>query len=225
MQQVVLFDIDGTLWNPRKRDELFRAELSRRWGVDQQQYQVWLEEYVASLPDSTHFLPEAWLGLLHGKLYQMGRPVEEKELEAIFFDRAQFLAALYPEVLPVLEQLHDTYRLGVFSQGFAEFQLLKLQLSGLYPWLESDKLFISANKTTAEYLELLPTAVVIDDRPDMIERMCAASQLQPVWLRRAESKKTQAASDFDSDLLAKVPVLTTLEELPELLLQLSTQKQ
>jgi FMN phosphatase YigB (HAD superfamily) len=217
MSKVVLFDIDGTLWNPRKRELLFRAELELRWGIAQKTYQLWLDEYLGGLPDSSRFHPGGWLGILHGKIYHSGHPAEEKELEDLFYDRSQFLAALYPEVLAVLESLREKYTLGCFSQGVAEFQFLKLQLSEVYPLFASEKIYISENKSAPEYLSSLPEAVIVEDRPDVLERLSKAPHLRPIWLKREDSAYLNKDTASRTEDLAAVPTIATLEELPELL--------
>lgn len=216
MPDVLLFDIDGTLWNPRKREQVFQASLERQWGIGQNKYQEWLGEYTGSLPDSTFFNPDHWLSFLHGRLYDNAPPVEEKELVDLFYGRNQFLAALYPEVLQILTTLRKTYSIGCFSQGIIDFQMMKLELTGIYPLLVGNLLFISGDKTDPEYLKLLPASVIVDDRPDVIEKLRVFPHLRPVWLRRSDSNYA-AVETASSEYLASIPVIATLEELPEVL--------
>ncbi len=157
MPKTVLFDLDGTLWNPRKLVTLFGEALHRSYRLSSGDHTAFLAEYLSTLADSTHFSPDSYIVFLCARLRDRGVPVEERELAATFFDRASFVSALYPEVLPVLEKLQKDTSLGIFSQGFSDFQLMKLQLSGIFSFFEIEKLFISSDKLDPTYRRVLPS--------------------------------------------------------------------
>lgn len=71
------------------------------------------------------------------------------DIDYTIFDTNSFkksgltLYRLYPGVKNVLEKLNNTYTLGILSQGEKEFQIKKLQETGIFELLDKDLIIFS----------------------------------------------------------------------------------
>jgi phosphoglycolate phosphatase-like HAD superfamily hydrolase len=176
---IILFDIDGTLFDAEKFGQLIRAEFIKILKIDEEELMRAIADYYAALETSTDFNPKDIV--IHiSKRYG----INSGALDSIFWNQNQnYKRALYPDVEESLEQLSKDRILGIFSQGFEEYQIHKLEASELKKFFQEDYIFIHRRKTSDEVLSSLPkNAIVIDDNHDLAVRL--SSYVDAVWMNR-----------------------------------------
>ncbi len=202
MKPVILFDVDHTLFDTTTWfQEFLKPVLAEALNTETENIARVADEYVASLEKSTDFNAtdfRQWLG-------------EEFEVEAdsirkLFFTPQYFERSLYRDVKPCLHSLETDYTLGIFSEGVADWQRPKIELSGLQPFLDSQHVYIYRRKLLPEVLAALPACTIVDDRQDVVIAISDYEQLQPIWLNR----HNQATDD----------VIPTIHSLTDLIAQL-----
>jgi len=202
---IILFDIDRTMIDTDKLSGLLNGAIAKFLGISAQESRELYKKFIQkiTLDDSTDYDPWNWLNFLSDKFPK----VSKEELEAVFFNQANFEASVFPEVLSVIEEVKKIYRVGIFSQGVIPWQEKKLELSGLTPLFEKELTFIFRRKVAPASLEKLPFgAIVIDDREVFIEGLIIAKRFRPIWINRNSDEKHDKAETIHS-----------LEELPALL--------
>ncbi|MGE5042308.1 MAG: HAD family hydrolase [Candidatus Levyibacteriota bacterium] len=95
---------------------------------------------------------------------------------------------LYPQTKKVLEQLKSSFRLGILSEGETDFQMKKLQETGILGLFDRAHIFIITNK-----IESLPgimehlkeeEVVFVEDKIRMLEKAKSLDpQLKTVWFK------------------------------------------
>lgn len=117
-----------------------------------------------------------------------------------------YLDSLYPDAVTTLALLSKEYLLGIFSQGYREFQENKLRQCGIMPYFKKEYIFIFPDKTLSSALKTLPeNAVIIEDKLSVVQKINP-----PLIAIQMDRSNTQKYS----------PSVTSLVELPPLLTQL-----
>lgn len=201
MGDIILFDIDYTLLNVLISKENCKSKLSKFLNASIEDFSVVEKGYVQKDTGFTDFNPQEYIGYI-SKKYN----VSTQDVSKVFFDEENFKNTPYQEVVPLLETLSKNYRLGIFSEGFEEFQLLKLHKSGLLPYFDQEITLIFRRKLTQKSLDLLPKGCfVVDDNYFVIEALCEAGSFKPVWLnRKTKEKHPNCETVFDLTNLKEV---------------------
>lgn len=201
MGDIILFDIDYTLLNTLISKENCRSKLSKFLNVSIEDFSAVVKGYLRKDAEFTDFNPEDYLDYISRKYN-----VSTRDVGKVFFDDENFKNTPYPEVVPLLEALSENYRLGIFSEGLEDFQLLKLHKSGLLPYFGQEITFIFRRKLTQESFNLLPRGCfVVDDNYFVIEALCKAGPFKPIWLnRKTKEKHPDCETVFDLTNLKEV---------------------
>jgi len=202
---IILFDIDRTIIDTDKLSGLLNGAIAKFLEISTDEARELYKKFIQkiSLDDSTDYDPWSWLNFLS----DMFPKVSKEELEAVFFNQANFEASVFPEVINSIDNLKKTYRIGIFSQGVIPWQEKKLELAGLTPLFEKELTFIFRRKVAPASLEKLPVgSIVIDDREIFIEGLMVAKRFRPIWINRNSDEK-----------YGDVETIHSLEELPALL--------
>lgn len=194
MKPVILFDIDGTLFNTRNCfGELVTPLLAEALGVENEDVQQVTDDYKASLAKYSDFDPIRYLDWLHEEYGG-----DRAQLEKLYFKPEFYQRAVFADVIPTLEQLKDTHTLGIYSEGFEFFQRQKLELSGLAPWFDPDFTYILHRKLEPEILEKVPESIIVDDREDVVSELLIFTHINPIWINRKDSIDHPDASTIHS---------------------------
>lgn len=180
-KQLILFDFDKTLFNIKSyfADQLFPAA-ERELKMSGNVLENISKDYRETLTRSTQFDPEGWLEVAkrHGQFDV--ESFRELMTRPEFFQRAVF-----PEVFPSLTQLSQTYVLGIYSEANYNWQMKKLELSGLINYFDQKYISISNDKTSDEVIADLPVgAIVIDDKLEVIAALKRREEVHPIWINR-----------------------------------------
>ena len=198
MQNLVLFDIDGTLFDPEHFGHLIRAEFIKILNISEEDLIRANADYYAALETTTDFNPREIAAYIAQKF-----KVEQTLLDRVFWENNQiYKDALYKEVPNVLKKLSNSHTLGIFSQGNEELQARKLAAADIKKYFSDEYIFIHARKMIDEIVAEIPRdATVIDNNHDVVSKLAGFSDA--VWINR----KTE-----DAD-----PQVRTIHNLEELL--------
>ncbi|MBU0534705.1 MAG: HAD family hydrolase [Patescibacteria group bacterium] len=201
MRDTILFDIDYTLLNTLVFKENCRSKLSEFLNISVEDICVAEKGYVKKETEFTDFNPEEYIDYI-SKKYN----VSTQDVGKAFFDDENFKNISYPEVVSLLEALSKNYKLGIFSEGFKSFQLLKLHKSGLLAYFDREVTFVIRRKLTQKSLDLLPKgSFVIDDNYFVADALCKAGSFKPIWLnRKTKEKHPDCETVFDLTNLKEV---------------------
>lgn len=199
-KKIILFDFDKTISDTNGFVEKFCFELNRLFSIPKQITLVTFEEYKSKLEFSTDFRPEDFSQDVSKKT-----GIDLKLIEECIFNPKNF--PVFEEVRHVLTELSIKNRLGIFSEGFDDWQKKKIKLSGLWDFFDPDLIIIERRKLSPESINKIPTgAVVIDDKRIVIENLAnTRPDLYLVWINRLNGERIEA------------PQIRTIKNLDELL--------
>ncbi|PIR59195.1 MAG: hypothetical protein COU69_01255 [Candidatus Pacebacteria bacterium CG10_big_fil_rev_8_21_14_0_10_56_10] len=211
----VLFDIDDTLLDTGR---FFRQVL---WPLLSGLLDISLGElddsarlYFDRLSSPSDFHPLELLAHL-ATIYQ----IELDRLREVVFVPDNVERCRFEDVLPAMDQLAGSTRLGIYSEGVRQdWQQFKLESLGVMDWLQPDLIFIEMRKLRPEVVAQLPPGVlIVDDKRSVVTTLARSGRVQPVLIDRSRGGGAPTAEQ------PAVPVITTLAELPELIARLHHQ--
>lgn len=199
MSDLILFDIDGVLFDPEKFGRLIRAEFTQILNISEEELIRSNADYYAKLESTADFDPRQITSHLAGEFNGIS-----EALDRVFWENDKiYKESLYPEVEEVLKKLSQNHTLGIFSQGNDALQARKLDAGGIKKYFDKEKIMISSRKLSDAPIALLPReATVIDNKHDVVREL--SKFVAVIWLNR----KTE-----DSD-----PQIKTIHNLSELLI-------
>lgn len=185
MKEIILFDIDYTLLDTSVSKRYYREKISKLANVSIDDFILVEQEYKKKDSGFTDFHPNDYIEHVC-KFYNLN----ENSVRELFFSDDNFKDALYDDVIPTLKALLERFSLGIFSEGFEDFQLAKLHRSGIMNFFEKDLTFIFRRKLEEDSLALLPdNCFVIDDNPSVVEALAKTDKFKTFWLNRKSNEK------------------------------------
>lgn len=186
MPNLILFDVDKTLFDTSKLKAQFQPAFRDYLGITEVEFQKTYQQYTQQLKTSTDFDPVE-LARLFGQAYQ----ADAEALLQLFYTPEWFAQSIFPDVEPTLTTLANTTTLGIFSEANSEFQRQKLELSGLTKWFVPEYSFIFRRKLVPEVLAELPESTVVDDKQAVVTALGDFPQILPIWLNRLSEEKNK----------------------------------
>lgn len=176
---LLLFDIDGTVFNTEKFGSFVRTEFLKILTISKEELSRAIADYFAALETTTDFSPRD-ITIHIGQRYSMD-PIL---LDKVFWENDKiYKDSLYPEVVSVLKKLSEIHTLGIFSQGNEEFQTRKLRAAGIMDIFNKGYIFIYARKLLDEAISNLPrNAAVIDNKHDVVVEL--SKSRDTIWINR-----------------------------------------
>lgn len=198
MQELVLFDIDGVLFDTERFGKLLRSRFVKILDISEEELISANADYYSGLEERTDFDPREITAYLSDRF---GKDVAK--LDRVFWEEeGLYQESLYPETKEVLEKLRDQKTLGIFSQGNEELQNRKLDAARLRDYFSPEYVFIHKRKLSDEAIELLPReATFVDNKHDVVEAL--KQFVDVIWINRKSD---------ESD-----PKIKTIHSLTELL--------
>lgn len=177
---IIYFDIDKTLIDTAKLFQIITDDLISK-GVASDELRDTIEQYYLDIADNTKFNPNELIKRIT-KISSLKTPA----LKRIFFKKKHFSEALFPEVKECLNRLSKSYTIGVFSQGTKDWQMAKLQLSGIDRYVDPKLVIISPDKASGDVVATLKQeATVVDDKLAIIRTLANwRKDLKLFWLDR-----------------------------------------
>ncbi len=204
-KKIILFDIDETLMGLDKMAVMFYEKLAKQLEVTTEEIIELKEQYKLTLNKSGDYL--------HSNLILFLKEItgkKEKEIEDPFEDKENYKKSLHPEVKENIEKISKDFRIGVYSEGFYEYQKKKVFWSGIGDFFDEELIFITQNKSDPEFLKTLPEgAIIIDDKKEKIQKLKEAGRFNFVWINRK-----------NDEVMDDVKTVKNLNEFADLLGQL-----
>lgn len=183
MKEVILFDVDRTLIDTTKFKEKIKLKISQLVNISLEDFLKIEQGYVKKGEGFTDFIPQEYIKFLSNKF-----GFDESKISNAFFDENNFKDILYDDVLDCLKSLSEHYTLGIFSESFKDFQMLKLHKTGLLPYFNQDLVFIFKRKLTDDSLKILPeNCFIVDDNLPVINALKQVGKYKPIWVDRKGS--------------------------------------
>ena len=190
MKEVILFDVDRTLIDTTKFKQKIKLKISQLLNISLEDFLKIEQGYVKKGEGFTDFIPQEYIKFLSNKF-----GFDESKISKAFFDDDNFKDILYEDVLDCLKSLSKDYILGIFSESFKDFQMLKLHKTGLLPYFNQDLVFIFKRKLTDDSLKILPeNCFIVDDNLPVICALEETKRFKPVWLNRKHVENTETGN-------------------------------
>lgn len=177
-KKIILFDIDDTLIDTHPMAKMFYQKIADATDSTLEKIIEIKEKYKLTLEKYSDYQPDELLKFIYDYL-----KIKENKRINPFLEKETYKKALFPEVRELLEKLKKDYRLGVFSEGFYEYQQLKI--SSLIDLMDKDLIFIARRKLDDNFLSTLPkTSIIIDDRKEVVEKLKSFGGFNVFWLNK-----------------------------------------
>lgn len=137
--KIILFDIDGTLFNGSSFLNNFYSKISAEFNLDNKELAKIQSLYEENKKKNDYFLPEAFLD----KIVHSFPSIDFSSLHEIFWNIDLFEENMYKDT-SVIRDLSRVATIGIFSKGDSDFQKQKLTLFG--ELLDGENIHIYPNK-------------------------------------------------------------------------------
>lgn len=187
MKETILFDIDYSLIDTARFKQNLKLKISELLKVSLDYFLKIEQGYVKKTEGFTDFIPQEYIHFLSRSF-----DFSESEISKVFFDDGNFENILFEDVKDCLEKLKKDYILGVFSESNKEYQMLKLNKSGLLKYFDKSLIFIFERKIVEDSLKLLPDdCFIVDDKLSVICALEETKRFKPIWLNRKKVDSTK----------------------------------
>jgi phosphoglycolate phosphatase-like HAD superfamily hydrolase len=185
-QKIILFDFDKTVSDTNGFVKKFSQSLYKKFNISGETVVNILQEYNATLESTTDFRPEGFSRAISEKT-----GIDINLIQKNVFDPKNF--PIFEEVRNVLAKLSINNRLGIFSEGFNDWQKNKIKMSNILGFFEESLMIIERRKLSPESIKKIPNGViVIDDKRIVIETLAnTRPDLNLVWINRLTDEKIE----------------------------------
>lgn len=179
MTDLIILDIDGTLFNSEEFGKQIRAHFTKILRIAEEELIRANADYYAELETTTDFNPHDITEFLSQRFGG-----SKTDLDSVFWEDSQiYKNSLYEEVEEVLKKLSEEKELGIYSQGFEELQKRKLDASGIGKYFSGEYMFFNRRKLSDESIMLLPReSTVVDDSHDVV--LAISHYVDTIWMNR-----------------------------------------
>lgn len=187
MSQIILFDIDKTIFGSNSLSQYFAVEVSKRAKMDIGKVTEIMSTYRSTLESYTDFNPTDFLNHFADSSKE-----DIDLLKKIFYNKRIYKQSLYPETKFILKKLKQNFKLGIFSEGFTDYQMSKLTNSEIIDFFNSEYIFIKRRKLNENVLNELPkNSIIIDDKEEVVEKLFSTQKFNPIWINRKDKRKKE----------------------------------
>lgn len=180
MKKEIYFDIDDTLISKKIFLKLFFGEISQKTKLSVKKIDGMQKNYKSSLESSTDFRPADFLKFVSEKT-----GTDLAKLESIIKNKEIYQKAVFIDVIPLLNKLKTTHRLGIYSEGFTDIQLNKLTQSGIIDYFETDLMIIERRKLDQNVIKKIKkNSIIIEDKRAVVEKLKDYDEFKTVWVNR-----------------------------------------
>ncbi|MEI8067384.1 MAG: HAD family hydrolase [Candidatus Shapirobacteria bacterium] len=184
-EKLILFDWDDTLFSKEKFIKNLSHNLADVYGVCDEEMLETKKVYIDSLDRSGDFRIDDFVTYLEQKF--------DKKIDLNDFTSDRFgiySKSLFPETIPVLNHLKEEFKLGVYSQGFDDFQKTKIESSGTEKFFDKNSVYIDRNKLHSDFIKKIPDGVtIIDDKRKVVEELKTHGRFNIIWINRITNEE------------------------------------
>lgn len=192
-KRVILFDIDGTLIDSVSMAEMFRKKIAQIIKISVDEVKELSDKYVATLKSRTDFHPCDLIKFINKTKNQT---IDSNNI--FFKSKNIYKKYIYKDVVTNLDKLKNNYNLGVFSEGFRDYQGQKI--ATLIDKFDKNLLFVTRRKLDKEFLKQIPKeALIIDDKQEVVETLKQfRPDLELIWINRNGKEKIKEVRTIKS---------------------------
>lgn len=198
----ILFDIDGTLFDSRKFLRSVWDSYCSNFNIPVLKLRETIDTYYLGLENRTGFNPKDLIGAISKRFN-----VDRNDIWKIFWDNKNLYEdAIFFDTADALSFARKNFKVGIFSQGFFDFQKHKLEMMGVLDYFNPELLFVTTDKSQDKFLKTLPeNSIIIEDTYEVVTKL---GDFKPIWINRN--------SDENDPDIPTIHSLTELEALPVL---------
>jgi phosphoglycolate phosphatase-like HAD superfamily hydrolase len=235
---LLLFDIDNTLLDTKAFAWAAFERVREMAGLSIVDFVSLKDQYYSSLEVSTDFDPTAFVDFLiakqgtsRDKSSREQSPQWRQPALDIFLDSDFIRSFLYKDVTRNLQRLKTDNSLGIFSQGQKNYQLKKIENSGIIRFFDQNNIYIFSRKEKPEVIRALPRpSIVIDDKKSVTDiinginaKKSGDSGITAIWLQRSgqgtqtegkeQAKPSRQDGQIEQTNQSTAQVISSLDEL------------
>ncbi len=192
-KKTVLFDIDYTLFNTEEYRKNLYSTLSSNLGYDKNTLDtIGHEIYEVVKKEQGYFDPKIFSEQL---AFKIGKKEDAATIKEAIWDTKHFSNNLYEETGEILKILSKRATIGIFSQGYDEFQRAKLL--AIKDFFQQEHIHITLNKHTSlptlfkQYKE--NSLYLVDDALDVLHTAKKLrNDITVIWVKRGKYAKLQS---------------------------------
>jgi len=163
---ILLFDIDYTIFNTDRFKQKINEYIYHYFHLDKEKFELFDTQYQKNIQEVIGINIKDYSEQI-GKEFSLP---PERIFSLIMDNQNLYLHSIYPDTLPALTLLSKNYILGIFSQGYADFQMNKLTKMRILPYFNEKYIFIFPHKIHKNNILQLPkNGVIIDDKLSVVE--------------------------------------------------------
>lgn len=202
-KQIVLFDIDHTLFNGELyREKVFSAMAEKLPLLDHKKFINVAEDEFWKIRKNGPFFPKEYAKNL---VKELTLSIEESELEKVFWDENIIRSSLYEEAEAVLRELSkdNNYSIGIFSAGPPEFQKAKIKFLDQYFNQEHKHIFLLKKDAIVSVLQKYKDTklYVLDDILSVLSQLKEANpSICTIWVKKRKpvtKEKSKYKADYE----------------------------
>lgn len=193
-KQQILFDWDDTLFSKQKFIKNLCENLGKECDSNAQKIEDIEKEYVNSLNKSGDFRMEGFLNYLENKVNN------KFKLEHFISNKLEIYSrSLFEDTVSVLSELRNNFDIGIYSQGYEDFQKTKIESSGIKKFFDDHLIYIDKDKLNPAFIQQLPTgATIIDDKKEVIEELKTSNRFNLIWINRKNEENIEGVKTIRS---------------------------
>lgn len=182
IKRLILFDIDGTLVNTKKFSVPIYREIAKILDIPVEKVIEIKDEYKNNLKSNTDYKPNDLLKYISKKTR---KSLNNKNP---FNNPDNYLKSIYPETISVLKNLSPFYNLGIFSEGFKDYQLKKIELAKIVNFFDKNLIYIERRKLKKEMIDRIANkTIIIDDKKEVIKKLMTKNRFELIWINRNDN--------------------------------------
>lgn len=179
-RKVILFDIDRTLFDADLFEEMIYQEISKATGLKNERINEMRMEFRSKIAG---YLVNDLIDYISQKS-KVNLDFLKKKLN----DKNTHKEYIFNEVETVLNNLSKNNFLGIFSNGYYDYQIKKI--SSIVSFFKKDLVFITDGKLENNFLKKIPEgSVIIEDDKDIVKNLRNLNIFNVIWLNRKNNKE------------------------------------
>lgn len=184
MNQTILFDIDRTLIDTDKLIKATNWAMADRFGRSIEETVKVVDDYVKSLNYKNDYYPKDLAIFISNKW-----KLEPKEVLRTYWNKTLFSESIFEDTEKVLNNLKRDCLLGIFSEGYRDFQSFKLEANGINGYFRPEITYIKRRKMNDNFVNNWGEVTVIDDDLGVVDFLVKFKKVEVVWINRKDKTK------------------------------------
>lgn len=194
MKQILLFDIDRTIFDTDKQNKLLKENIlkvanSKAFKKLDKIYSKY-KKSITRKGDYIDYRPED-LSKFISKSFEI---VSSLKIQDVYYAKKYnfiYKDSIYKDFLKILPDLYIEFVLGIYSEGYTKFQNHKFKSMGISKYFDPNLIFIVPAKDTPEVLSKIPKEAIIVDDKERICELLTQNGIKAIWLNKNNERKSE----------------------------------